>query len=77
MEPTIPISILGILVFGTLAFFAFKFANGKWKMPDAKKAAYQNWAKQHGKKMKIGLIIISVIYGVAMSLQLLILAMDN
>jgi len=71
MEPSILTSLIGILVFGTIMFFGFKYANGKWNVSESKKSDYLNWTNKHGKTIKKGLIIISIIYGVSMLIQIL------
>ena len=69
MEPTLT-SVIGILVFATIMYFGFKYANGKWKVSESKKTDYLNWTNKHGKNVKKGIIIISIIYGILMLIQL-------
>jgi len=70
MEPTLLISILGLLVFGTVMFLGFRYANGNWKVSENKKTDYQNWTEKNGKRVKKAIIIISIIYLTLMLLQL-------
>ena len=70
METNLLISIIGILVFATIMYFGFKYANGKWKVSESKKTEYLNWTNNHGKKIKKGIIIISIIYGISMLIQI-------
>jgi len=69
MGPNILTSIIGIIVFATIMFFGYKYANGKWKVSESKKNDYQNWTSKHGKITRKGIIIISIIYGVSMLIQ--------
>jgi len=70
MEPSLLTSIIGIIIFTTIMYFGFKYANGKWKVSDSKKADYLNWTKTYGKNIKKGIIIISIIYGISMLIQI-------
>lgn len=70
MEPTLLTSVIGILMFATIMYFGFKYANGKWKVSNSKKTDYLNWTNKHGKKIKKGIIIISIIYGISMLIQI-------
>ncbi len=70
MEPNILTSIIGIIAFSALMFFGYKYANGKWKVSESKKTDYQNWTNKHGKTIRKGIIIISIIYGISMLIQI-------
>jgi hypothetical protein len=70
MESSLLTSIIGIIIFTTIMYFGFKYANGKWKVSESKKTEYLNWTNKHGKKLKKGIIIISIIYGVSMLIQI-------
>ena len=70
MEPALLPSVIGILVFATIMYFGFKYANGKWKVSESKKSDYLNWTIKYGKNIKKGIIIISIIYGISMLIQL-------
>jgi hypothetical protein len=70
MEPSLLTSIIGIIIFTTIMYFGFIYANGKWKVSESKKTAYLNWTNKHGKIIKKGIIIISIIYGVSMLIQI-------
>lgn len=65
------ISIIGLLIFATLIFFGIRYASGKWKVADHKKADYQQWTNTKGKKVKKSLIAISIVYGILILIQLL------
>jgi TRAP-type C4-dicarboxylate transport system permease small subunit len=71
MEPSLLTSLIGILVFTILMYFGFKYANGNWKVSESKKTEYSNWTNKHGKTIKKGIIIISIIYGISMLIQIL------
>ena len=71
MEPSLGISIFGLLIFSTIVHFGLKYASGKWNVPESKKSQYIKWTGEHGSTLKKGLIVISVIYGVSMLLQIL------
>lgn len=73
MEPTILTSILGIIVFSTIMYFGFKYANGNCNVSASKKEHYLRWVTKYGKTTKKSILIISIIYGISMLLQLLIL----
>jgi hypothetical protein len=51
-------------------YFGFKYADGKWKVSESKKAEYVNWSNKHGKTIKKSIIIISIIYGISMIIQI-------
>jgi len=70
MEPSLFTSLIGILVFTTIMYFGFKYANGKWKVSESKKTDYLNWTNKHGETIKKGIIIISIIYGISMLIQI-------
>jgi len=70
MEPSLLTSIIGIIIFSIIMYFGFKYANGKWKVSESKKTDYQNWTNKHGKTIKKGIIIISIIYGISMLIQI-------
>jgi len=70
MEPSILTSIIGIIVFTTIMYFGFKYANGKWKVSDSKKSDYRNWTNAHGKTVKKSIIIVSIIYAIGMLIQI-------
>ena len=70
MEPNLLTSIIGILVFTTIMYLGFKYANGKWKVSESKKADYLNWTNKHSKSITKGIIIISVVYGISMLIQI-------
>ncbi|AFU69473.1 hypothetical protein P700755_002739 [Psychroflexus torquis ATCC 700755] len=70
MKPNILTSIIGIVVFTIIIFFGFKYANGKWKISESKKTDYQKWTNKHGKTIRKGLVIISIIYGISMLIQI-------
>ncbi|MGS2727902.1 hypothetical protein ACU8DI_14930 [Psychroserpens sp. BH13MA-6] len=70
MEPSLLTSIIGIVVFATIIYLGFKYANGKWKVSESKKADYLNWTEKHGKKVKKVIITISIIYGISMLIQI-------
>lgn len=70
MEPGLLTSIIGIIIFSILMYFGFKYASGKWKVSESKKTDYLNWANKHGKTLKKGIIIISIIYGISMLIQI-------
>ena len=70
MGPALLPSVIGILVFATILYFGFKYANGKWKVSESKKSDYLNWTNKYGKNIKKGIIIISIIYGISMLIQL-------
>jgi TRAP-type C4-dicarboxylate transport system permease small subunit len=71
VEPTLPTSLIGILVFGIIMYFGFRYANGNWKVSESKKTEYLNWTNKYGKTIKKGIIIISIIYGISMMIQIL------
>ena len=71
MEPTLLTSLIGILVFGIIMYFGFRYANGNWKVSESKKTEYLNWTNKYGKTIKKGIIIISIIYGISMMIQIL------
>ena len=71
MEPTLLTSLIGIGVFVMIMYFGFKFANGKWNVPDAKRNDYLHWSNKHGKTIKRSIILISVIYGIGMLVQII------
>ena len=70
MEPSLWISIIGIIIFVIIMRFGFKYADGKWKVSESKKTDYLNWTNKHGKNVKKGITIISIIYGILMLIQL-------
>ena len=70
MEPSLWISIIGIIIFVIIMRFGFKYADGKWKVSESKKNEYVNWSNKHGKTIKKGIIIISIIYGISMIIQI-------
>jgi hypothetical protein len=70
VEPTLLTSLIGILVFTVLMYFGFRYANGNWKVSESKKNEYLNWTNNYGKKIKKGIIIISIIYGISMLIQI-------
>jgi primase-polymerase (primpol)-like protein len=70
MEPSLLTSIIGIIIFSTIMYFGYKYANGDWKVSESKKTDYQNWANKHGKTMKKAITIISIIYGISMIVQI-------
>jgi hypothetical protein len=70
MEPSLLTSIIGIIAFTTIMYFGIKYANGKWKVSESKNSDYLNWSNTHGKKIKKGIIIISIIYGISMIIQI-------
>jgi TRAP-type C4-dicarboxylate transport system permease small subunit len=70
MEPSLLTSLIGILIFTILMYFGFKYANGNWKVSESKKSEYLNWTNKHGKTIKKGIIIISIIYGISMLIQI-------
>jgi hypothetical protein len=70
MEPSLLKSLIGILIFTILMYFGFKYANGNWKVSESKKSEYLNWTNKHGKTIKKGIIIISIIYGISMLIQI-------
>jgi len=70
MEPNILTSIVGIFVFAAIMFFAYKYADGKWKVSESKKTGYLNWTSKHGKTIKKGIVVISIIYGISMAIQI-------
>jgi len=70
MEPSFLNSIIGIIIFAIIMYFGFKYANGKWKVSESKKTDYLNWTNKHGKTIKKGIIIISIIYGISMLIQI-------
>jgi hypothetical protein len=71
MEPTFLTSLTGIFFFSIIMYLGFKYANGKWKVSESKKSDYLIWSDKHGKTIKKALITISIIYGVAMVIQIL------
>lgn len=73
MEPNLLTSVIGILVFSTIMYFGFTYANGKWRVSEPKKENYLNWVNKHGKTIKKSIIVISIIYGISMLMQVLIL----
>ncbi len=70
MEPSLLTSIIGIIIFVIIMLFGLKYADGKWKVSEAKKTDYLNWSNRHGKKVKKGIFIISIIYGILMIIQI-------
>jgi len=70
MGPTILTSIIGIIIFSIIMFFGYKYANGKWNVSGQKKNDYLNWTITHGKRVKKGIIMLSIIYGVLMFIQI-------
>ena len=70
MNPSILTSIIGILVFASIMYFGFKYANGKWKVSESKKGDYLEWTNNHVKILKKSIIIISIIYGIGMLIQI-------
>jgi|GEM_PF-2149320 hypothetical protein len=70
MESNILTSIIGVVVFATIMLLAYKYANGHWKVSESKKEDYLNWTNKHGKTVKKGIIIISIIYGISMLIQI-------
>jgi TRAP-type C4-dicarboxylate transport system permease small subunit len=70
MEPSLLTSIIGIIFFSVIMYFGFKYADGKWKVSESKKAEYVNWSNKHGKTIKKSIIIISIIYGISMIIQI-------
>jgi len=70
METSLLNSIIGIIIFVIIIYFGFKYADGKWKVPESKKTDYLNWSNRHGKKVKKGIFIISIIYGISMIIQI-------
>lgn len=71
MEPTIITSLIGIAIFSTIMYSGFKYASGKWKVSESKNEAYLHWLSKHGKTIKKSIIIISILYGLGMTIQLL------
>lgn len=71
MEPTIITSIIGVIVFTLIMRYVYNTANGKRKVQEAKKVAYIDWVNKYGSKVKIGIIIISVLYGIGMLVQVI------
>ena len=72
MEPSSFLtSIIGIAAFGMIMYFGYKYAGGKWKVSESKKTEYLNWTVKHGKTIRKGIIIISIIYGISMLIQIL------
>ncbi|WP_124981484.1 hypothetical protein [Nonlabens xiamenensis] len=70
MEPSLLTSIIGITFFAVIIYLGFKYADGKWKVSESKKTKYVNWSNEHGKTIKKGIIIISIIYGILMIIQI-------
>ncbi len=70
MEPSTLTSIIGIIVFTIIMVFGYKYANGNWKVSESKKTDYVNWTNKHGKRIRKGIIIISMIYGILMLIQI-------
>ena len=70
MEPTLLLSLIGILAFGVIMYCGFKYANGNWKVSESNKSEYLNWTNNYGKTIKKGILIISIIYGILMFIQI-------
>ena len=77
MEPSLLTSMIGIIIFTTIMYCGFKYANGKWKVSESKRIDYLNWTDKHGNTLKKGIIIISIIYGVSMLVQILSLEFNQ
>lgn len=71
MENNIYISIIGIIIFYALMALLYRYANGKWNVPENKKSNYQNWLDKYGKTLRKSLIILMVIYGISMLIQII------
>jgi TRAP-type C4-dicarboxylate transport system permease small subunit len=37
VKPTLLTSLIGILAFGVIMYFGFRYANGNWKVSESKK----------------------------------------
>lgn len=70
MELSLWTSIIGIILFSTLMYFGFKYANGKWEVTESKKSEYLIWTNKNGSRIKIAIVTISVIYGILMLIQI-------
>lgn len=71
MNLDIIFSFVGVIVYSTIMFFAYKYSSGNWQVTESKKADYQEWANKSGQKLKRPIIVISIIYGILMIIQLL------
>ncbi len=70
METSLLTSLIGLVIFSILIYFGSKYASGKWDVSESKKSEYLNWTNKHGKTIKKGIIIISIIYGISMLIQI-------
>lgn len=71
MNLDIFISFMGIFVFATIMFFAYKYSSGNWQVSQFKKVDYLEWSNKNGQKLKKLIIVVSVIYVALMIVQLL------
>jgi len=70
MESTLATSIMGAIAFTLVMYFAFKYVNGNWNVSESNRELYLEWVETKGSKIKKFLVLISIIYGVAMSIQI-------
>ncbi|MDN5211936.1 hypothetical protein QQ020_07730 [Fulvivirgaceae bacterium BMA12] len=45
-------SLIGIIAFSAVMYLAYRYANGNWNVSEPKKAAYENWTAEYGRKAK-------------------------
>ena len=71
LEPTLLTSLIGMFFFSMIMYLGFRYSDGKWKVSESKKSDYLIWSRKYGKTIKKVIIIVSIIYGVAMVIQIL------
>lgn len=70
MEPNLTTSLIGLIAFSVVIFFAYRYASGNWNVYEPNKTAYENWTVKYGRKAKRSIILVAIIYYSLMLLQI-------